>query len=71
MENNNTYPEYIMKKLRQRRNLEEDDNSQDENILKMSKQRVLDEVCNWEGLINYGRSIRGWIEDIYGVTLDN
>jgi hypothetical protein len=65
------YPEYIMESLRQRRGLDEDDTSQDERISIMSKQRVLEEVCNWEGLINYGGTIRGWVESIYGIKLED
>lgn len=64
------YPEYIMKALRQRMGLDEDDTSKDESIMKMSKSRVIDEVCNWEGLINYGSVIRGWIEDVYEINLN-
>jgi len=66
-----TYPEYIMCDLRQRRGLEEDDTSEDQSIMSMNKNRILDEVCNWNGLINYGSSIRGWIREIYGIDLDN
>ena len=65
----NRYPEYIMQKLRQRRGLEEDDVSEDSDINTLSPSESFDEVCNWEGLINYGSTIRGWINDIYGVRI--
>jgi hypothetical protein len=64
------YPEYIMSDLRQRRRLEGNDTSKDELIMNMNKDRVLDEVCNWNGLINYGSTIRNWVEDIYGIKLN-
>jgi len=65
----NKYPEYIMKKLRQRRGLEEDDVKEDQDINTLSPSEAFDEVCNWEGLINYGSTIKGWINDIYGVRI--
>lgn len=65
----NKYPEYIMQKLRQRRGLEEDDTREDSDINTLSPGEAFDEVCNWEGLINYGSTIKGWINDIYGVRI--
>lgn len=64
------YPKYILMKLRQRENLEEDDTSRDEEFNKMSPSRAFSEVCNWEGLNNYDSTIKGWIEDIYGFNID-
>ena len=65
----NKYPEYIMKNLRQRRGLEEDDVKEDQDINTLSPSEAFDEVCNWEGLINYGGIIKGWVNDIYGVKI--
>ena len=65
----NKYPEYIMRKLRQRRGLEEDDTSEDSDIGTLSPSEAFDEVCNWEGLIGYSSTIKRWIEDIYGVEI--
>lgn len=66
----NKFPEYIMKYLRQRRGLEEDDCSEDNEINSYSSDEALEEVCNWEGLIGYASTIKRWIEDIYGVVLE-
>lgn len=63
------YPEYILKKLRQRDGLDEDDRSRDDIFNGYSHNETFDQVCNWEGLINYGGTIRGWVEEIYGVKL--
>lgn len=60
------YPEYILKMLRQRRGLDANDKSRDDVLNSMSMDKAFDEVCNWNGLINYGGVIRGWIMDIYG-----
>ena len=64
------YPEHILKKLRQRWGLDEDDKSKDDVFNNYSPNEVLDEVCMWEGLIGYGPCIRGWIESIYGIDLE-
>lgn len=63
------YPEYILKMLRQRDGLDEDDKSNDDVFNSYSHNEAFDQACNWEGLINYGCIIRDWIEDIYGVKL--
>ena len=36
----------------------------------MKPSEVFGMVCEWESLIGYGRVIREWIKDIYGVDLD-
>ena len=64
------YPEYIMVKLRQRLGLEPKDTSEDEMIMKWNKNKVFNEVCSWEGLINYGSTIQGWMEDIYNIDFN-
>lgn len=64
------YPEYIMRKLRQRRDLEPDDKSEDKDINLMSPNEAFNEVCTWEGLINYGSTIREWVSDIYNIELE-
>ena len=63
------YPEYILKKSRQRDGLDEDDRSRDDIFNSYSHSEAFDQVCNWEGLINYGSTIRGWVEGIYSVKL--
>ena len=70
-ENNpNRYPENIMQKLRQRRGLEPYDTSIDSDLNTYTPGEVLDDVCNWEGLINYGSAIKNWIKDIYGIDIE-
>ena len=64
------YPENILRLVRQNLDIESTDTSMDEEINNMSRNEVLNRVCEWEGLIGYGRVIREWIKDIYGVDLD-
>lgn len=63
------YSKGIMGDLRERRDLDRNDTSQDEEIMKMSKDEVLDEVATWNGLIGYGYTIKSWVEEIYGIEL--
>ena len=63
------YPEYIMRYVRQNLDLEPDDTSKDSIINKMSHDDILSRVCEWNGLINYGSTIRNWIQSIYHVSL--
>ena len=65
-----TYPENILRLVRQNLDLDPTDTSMDDEINAMSRNEVLDRVCEWEGLIGYGEVIREWIKDIYGVDLD-
>lgn len=62
--------DYILRYVRQNLGLDANDTSKDDIIAKMPKREILDRVCNWNGLINYGGQVKGWIEDIYGVELD-
>lgn len=65
------YPEYIMKDLRQREDLDENDISLDSELIKMSKSEVFSEVLKWNGLLgSWDVGIKEWIKDIYGVNLD-
>lgn len=66
----NKYPEYILKYVRQNLGLDDPtDKIKDDIISNMTKDEVLERVCNWNGLINYHNTIKGWIEDIYGIDL--
>lgn len=67
----NKYPDYIMRKLRQRRGLEPNDISSDEILNNFSPQQAFKEVLSWEGLINWDETIREWINDIYGINIDD
>ena len=46
-----TYPENILRLVRQNLDLEPTDTSMDDKINNMSRNEVLDRVCEWEGLI--------------------
>lgn len=63
------YPENIMRMVRGNLDLELDDKSRDGEIVAMSKREVLNRVCNWDGLIDYGDTIIKWINQIYGIDL--
>lgn len=63
------YPEYILEMLRQRQGLEYDDASMDDKFNSWHPKVVFNEVCNWEGMIGYGDTIIGWVEDIFNVSL--
>ena len=67
----NKYPDYIMRKLRQRRWLEPNDISSDEILNNFSPQQAFKEVLSWEGLINWDETIKLWINDIYGINIDD
>jgi len=65
------YSDEILEAVRQNIGLKADDESKDDEIAEMSKEEVLDRVFNWNGLIGYGSAIKQWIEDIYGVNLED
>lgn len=64
------YPENILKYLRKRASLDENDTSLDERFNKMRKDVVFEEVLRWRGIYGWGGLIMGWILDIYGVDLN-
>lgn len=67
---NHNYPESILKILRQRKGLEEDDTSRDEEFNEMSPHAVFEEVLQWEGIdCYYSWYILCKIRDIYGIYL--
>lgn len=66
----NKYPENIMRYLRQRKGLELNDTTCDDEINLMTPNEAFEEVLEWDGLINYAYTIKRWIEDIYGINLD-
>ena len=67
----NKYPEHILQKLRQRKSLEENDKSLDEKFNNYTPSQAFREVLCWEGLIGWDETIKHWIEDIYGIDIDN
>ena len=65
-----TYNQRIMEALRQRRELDANDISQDTEIMRMAKQDVFNEYCQWEGLLDgYGYDLLNIIEDVYDINL--
>ena len=67
---NTEVPEDIMEIMRQRRYLDEYDESEDEEILKMSGFEFLNEWLEWEGIIGYTSELLQVIEMAYGIDLD-
>ena len=65
----NRYPENIMQRCRERLGLEPDDTSRDSEINIYSPREAFDECCNWEGLICWGDTLLGWVEDCFGIEL--
>lgn len=68
----NKYPNYIMQKVRQNLDLDnENDISKDAEINAMSQSEAFRRVCLWEGFLGeYHDYIKHWIEDIYMIKLD-
>lgn len=64
-------PEEIMEIMRRRRYLEEDDTSEDKEILEMSGIDFLDEWLAWEGIYGYTYSILEIIEMAFGIDLES
>lgn len=66
------YPENILKFLRKREGLEPQDTSQDEELNKLSPDKVFEKIVVWNGLLgDYDTIIKEWIKDIYRVDLEN
>lgn len=67
----NKYSEEIMTYLRQRRGLDKYDISQDEEINKMDKSEVFNDVLSWNNLVcGWDIVIKKWIKEIYKINLD-
>lgn len=67
----NKYFDSIMQDVRENLGLEFNDTSMDEKINSMPRQEVLNRVCEWNGLIGYEKTIREWVENIWGIDLDD
>ena len=71
MEAKERYPEGIIRYLRQRKGLNVDDTSHDEQLHAMSPSDVFAETLEWNGLLGgWDYQIKGWIKDIYGIDID-
>lgn len=63
------YPEYILKVLRQRKDLDEDDTTYDDKFQEYKPEHVFCNILEWEGIIGYDTQMLSWIYDIFGVNL--
>ena len=61
----NKYPEYIMCYVRQHLGLNPNDTSEDDAINAMDESEIFSRVCDWNGLLGYGDTIRVWIKDVF------
>lgn len=66
---NNNYPNYILKKIRQYHDLEENDTSRDEEFQNLDPEEAFDYVLQYTGIIGYKYTILRWIEEIFKVKL--
>ena len=64
-------PEHIMEIMRQRRYLDEYDESEDAEILAMSGLSFLEEWLEWEGIVGYTYELLQIIEMAYGIDLQS
>ena len=62
-------PDYIMEDLRERRDLDCMDESQDEEILKMDGWEFLNEWLNWQGIVGYTSDIIEVVGLAFGIDL--
>ena len=67
---NQNYPEYILKRLKDRYDMDYEDTARDEEFQNMSPREVLEEILDYEGICGYTTMILSLIEDIYKVKLD-
>ena len=64
-------PENVMRDMRDRRGLNRNDTSEDQEILNMSKREFLDEWLDWEGIIGYTTQIMDMIYYAFGIDLES
>lgn len=71
--NETDYPDDIFEDLLGNLGYDEDADVSEANELinDMSKSEVLNRVATWNGLIDYGYTIKRWIKDIYGIDLND
>lgn len=68
--NGDVYPEHILKMIRKRNGLDEADVTDDDEWNSMDPQTVFCECCEWNGLLGYGLSLLGLVQDVFGIDLD-
>ena len=67
---NQNYPEYILQRLKDRRDMDYEDKTRDDEFQNLSPREVLEELLEWEGICGYTARILTWIEDVYKIKLD-
>lgn len=60
----------IIRNVRENLGVEPDDSSKDDEINRMSLNEIFDRWCEWNGLINYGKTIRKVIGSVYGIDIE-
>lgn len=67
----NKYPDNIMRYMRLRWRLSEDDTSQDNIFNDMKPSEIFYHVLNWKGLLgSWDYTIKKLVKDIYGIDID-
>ena len=69
MNEEKTYPQYIMQSVRINLGLKGIDKSKDKIIMKMEKREVFERYLQWNNLIGWGNSILDAVENIFDVQL--
>lgn len=64
-------PDSTMKDMRERFGYDEDDTSNDEEILHLSGKEFLEEYMSWHGIIGFSDMIIEAIYMAYGIDLEN
>lgn len=68
---NNKYPQYIVRTVRECLGLDEEDSSRDNIINRMSPSEVFRRCLEWEGIIGYNMRIISLIEDCWGIKIES
>jgi len=66
----NKIPEYILKNLRQRCGLDENDSSHDKTFEQLSLATIVEEYFAWEGIIGYGNKIVDVVTDLQKIGVN-
>ena len=70
--NHSKYSDEIMQAVRQNVGMERFDYSEDENLERLSPDKIFECVLHWNGLLGgYSEVIKSWVKEIYGVDLND
>jgi hypothetical protein len=70
MQSTHSYPEFILRTLRETEDLDINDSSRDNEFNSMSPGDVFDKCLEWEGIVGYGMWMRSLVKGAFGVDLD-